>query len=320
MVTTPRQVAWQTHETTPLCPLGGDGNSAVAHASIHGVICIIFGPRIGVVPELPEVEAVRRMLEPAMQRAKFRRVIVNRPNLRIPFPDRFADRLRGTLVLAVQRRGKYLVVALSSGETLIMHLGMTGWFHVAAIGDRAREVDAHDHVVFMMSSGQRVVFNDPRRFGFMDLALAGQAAEYPSLKAMGPEPLSPEFTTASLASACRGKKVAIKVALLDQKVVGGLGNIYASEALHHATLSPLRQAKSIATPTGKPRAEAARLAASIKAVLSNAIRRSETPYRAGRFKVYERAGQKCLRTGCPGVIKQITQAARSTYYCPACQE
>jgi formamidopyrimidine-DNA glycosylase len=270
------------------------------------------------VPELPEVEAVRRMLEPAMQRAKFRRVIVNRPNLRIPFPDNFADRLRGTMVEAVQRRGKYLVVALSSGETLIMHLGMTGWFYVAAIGDRTREVDAHDHVVFVMSSGQSVVFNDPRRFGFMDLAAV--ADDYPSLKAMGPEPLSPAFTAESLARACRGKKVSIKVALLDQKVVGGLGNIYASEALHHAKLSPLRQAKTIATPTGKPKAQAVQLAASIKAVLTNAIRRAETPYRAGRFKVYERAGQPCLRKGCDGVIKQITQAARSTYYCPTCQK
>lgn len=253
-----------------------------------------------------------------MQRAKFRRVIVNRPNLRIPFPDNFAARLRGTVVEAVQRRGKYLVVTLSSGETLIMHLGMTGWFHVAAIGHRPREVDAHDHVVFVMSSGQSVVFNDPRRFGFMDLTAV--ADDYPSLKAMGPEPLSPAFTPESLAGACRGKKVFIKVALLDQRIVGGLGNIYASEALHHAKVSPLRQAKSIATAAGKPKAEAVRLAASIKAVLTSAIRRAETPYRAGRFRVYERAGQKCLRKGCDGVIRQVTQAGRSTYYCPTCQK
>jgi formamidopyrimidine-DNA glycosylase len=270
------------------------------------------------VPELPEVETVRRMLEPAMQRAKFRRVIVNRPNLRIPFPDRFADRLRGTTVEAVQRRGKYLVIALSSGETLIMHLGMSGWFHVAAIGDRTREVDAHDHVVFIMSSGQSVVFNDPRRFGFMDLSAT--PADYPSLKAMGPEPLSPEFTAASLARACRGKKAAIKVTLLDQKVVGGLGNIYASEALHHARISPLRKAASIATTLGKPKKEAEQLAASIKAVLTSAIRRSESPYRAGRFRVYERAGEPCLRKGCSGTIRQVTQAARSTFYCPVCQK
>ncbi|MEY4636165.1 MAG: Formamidopyrimidine-DNA glycosylase [Acidobacteriota bacterium] len=269
-------------------------------------------------PELPEVETVRRLLEPALQRARFRRVILNRPNLRIPFPDRFAERLRGATVEAVLRRGKYLVVALSSGESLIMHLGMSGWFHVAPIGDRTREADAHDHVVFVMSSGQRVVFNDPRRFGFMDLAAV--ADDYPSLKAMGPEPLSPAFTAASLAHACRGKRVPIKVALLDQRIVGGLGNIYASEALHHARLSPVGKASSIATITGKPRMAAAQLAASIKAVLTNAIRRAEAPYRAGRFKVYERAGQKCLRTGCHGVVTQMTQAARSTYYCPSCQK
>lgn len=257
------------------------------------------------------------MLEPALQRAKFRRVILNRPNLRIPFPDRFAERLRGTTVEAVLRRGKYLVVALSSGESLIMHLGMSGWFHVAPIGDRGRDADAHDHVVFVMSSGQRVVFNDPRRFGFMDLAAV--ADDYPSLKAMGPEPLSPTFTAASLAHACRGKRIPIKVALLDQRIVGGLGNIYASEALHHARLSPLRKAWSIATITGKPRKEALQLAASIKAVLTNAIRRSESPYRAGRFRVYERAGEPCLRKGCGGTIRQLTQAARSTYYCPECQ-
>jgi len=271
------------------------------------------------VPELPEVETIRRLLEPAMQHAKFRRVIVNRPNLRIPFPDRFADRLRGTTVAAVARRGKYLVVSLSSGESLIMHLGMSGWFHVAAIGDRAREADPHDHVVFVMSSGQSVVFNDPRRFGFMDLAAVDAVNDYPSLKAMGPEPLSPEFTAASLARACKGKKSAIKVTLLDQRVVGGLGNIYASEALHHARLSPLRKAASISMSTGKPKKEAEALAASIKAVLTNAIRRSESPYRAGRFRVYERSGEPCLRKGCAGTIRQITQAARSTCYCPVCQ-
>src|SRR5262245_34212862 len=125
------------------------------------------------------------MLEPAMRGARFRRVIVNRPNLRIPFPERFVERLRGQTVEAVARRGKYLIVTLSSGETLIMHLGMSGWFHVAPIGDRSREADPHDHVAFVMSSGQSVVFNDPRRFGFMDLAAAGQADEYPSLRAMG---------------------------------------------------------------------------------------------------------------------------------------
>ena len=270
-------------------------------------------------PELPEVETVRLMLEPAMQGAKFRRVIVNRPNLRIPFPDRFIERLRGKTVDAVARRGKYLIVTLSSAETLIMHLGMSGWFHVAPIGDRTREADPHDHVAFVMSSGQSVVFNDPRRFGFMDLAEAGQAEAYPSLKAMGPEPLSPEFDAATLARACRGKKIAIKVALLDQKVVGGLGNIYASEALHHARISPRKKASTMALRTGEPSKSAVQLAASIKAVLASAIRRRESPYRSARFRVYERAGQPCLRKGCTGTIERFAQAGRSTFHCPVCQ-
>jgi len=171
-----------------------------------------------------------------------------------------------------------------------------------------------------MSSGQRVVFNDPRRFGFMDLALAGQADEYPSLKAMGPEPLSPAFTAASLAQACRGKKISIRVALPDRRVGVGLGKLYGSEALPHARLWPLRKASSIATVTGKPKKEAVALAASVKAVLTNAIRRSETPYRSGRFRVYDRQGQPCQRKGCGGEIRQITQAARSTFYCPTCQK
>jgi formamidopyrimidine-DNA glycosylase len=260
------------------------------------------------------------MLEPAMLGSRFRRVIVNRPNLRIPFPDRFADRLRGKTVVSVARRGKYLIVELSSGESLIMHLGMSGWFYVGAIGDRSREADPHDHVVFMMSSGQAVLFNDPRRFGFMDLAAAGKLAEYPSLSAMGPEPLSAAFDGASLARACKGKTVSLKVALLDQRIVGGLGNIYASEALHHARLSPMKKASTIATASGAPKDSAIRLAKSIKAVLTSAIKRRESPYRSARFRVYEREGQPCLRKGCGGTIKRITQAARSTFYCPICQK
>lgn len=270
-------------------------------------------------PELPEVETVRQMLEPAMRGARFRRVITNRPNLRIPFPEGFIDRLRGKTAERVSRRGKYLIVELSSGETLIMHLGMTGWFHVAPIGDRSREADPHDHVIFVMTSGQSVVFNDPRRFGFMDLADAGRLAEYPSLWRMGPEPLSAEFTAAALARACRGKRVALKVALLDQRVVSGLGNIYASEALHHARLSPIRRASTLATAAGVPKTIAADLMKSIKSVLSSAIRRRESPYRSARFRVYEREGERCLRRGCDGTIRRVTQAGRSTFYCAVCQ-
>jgi formamidopyrimidine-DNA glycosylase len=254
-----------------------------------------------------------------MTGARFRRVIVNRPDLRIDFPDSFVDRLRGRRAEAITRRGKYLLVALSSGETLIMHLGMSGWVHVAPIGDRTREVDPHDHVVFMMSSGMSVVFNDPRRFGFMDLAGADQLQDYPALRDMGAEPLSSAFDGTALGMRCRGKSASIKTTLLDQRVVAGLGNIYASEALHHARLSPLRKASSIATASGKARKQADVLAASIKSVLLRAIERSESPYRAGRFRVYEREGSPCLRKDCKGTIRRITQGARSTFYCPVCQ-
>jgi formamidopyrimidine-DNA glycosylase len=259
------------------------------------------------------------MLQPAMRGSRFRRVILNRPNLRIPFPDRFAERLRGQVVEAVDRRGKYLAIRVSSGETLIVHLGMSGWFHVAPIGDRSRAPDPHDHVIFMMSSGRAITFNDPRRFGLMDLAEAGRFEHYPALRVMGPEPLSPQFHAGALARKCAGRRTALKVALLDQRVVGGLGNIYASEALHHARLSPLRRASTIATASGKPRPHAHRLAAGIKAVLNAAIRRRESPYGSARFRVYEREGGQCLRLGCGGTIRRITQAGRSTFYCPKCQ-
>jgi formamidopyrimidine-DNA glycosylase len=271
-------------------------------------------------PELPEVETVRQMLEPAMTGARFRRVVVNRPNLRIPFPKKFVERLRGQTVNSVSRRGKYLVVELSSGEALVMHLGMSGWFHVGPIGDGSREADPHDHVIFVMSSGQAVLFNDPRRFGFMDLAEAGKLREYKALSAMGPEPLSDEFDGASLARACKGRQISLKVALLDQRVVGGLGNIYASEALHHARLSPLRRASTLATASGAPKQSALALAKSVKAVLTSAITRRESPYGSARFRVYGREGKPCLRRGCGGTIKRIWQAGRSTFCCPACQK
>ena len=252
-----------------------------------------------------------------MQGARFRRVIVNRPDLRIPFPVRFVERLRGRIVRAIERRGKYLAVVLSSGESLIVHLGMSGWFHVAAVGDRTREPDAHDHVVFVMSSGQRVVFNDPRRFGLMDLA-PRPWTDHPALRDLGPEPLSAAFDATSLARACRGRRT-LKAALLDQHVVAGLGNIYASEALHHARLSPQRRASTLATRSGAPRVAAGTLAASVKAVLLAAIRRRESPYRSARFRVYEREGAPCRRQSCDGVIHRIVQSGRSTYYCPECQ-
>ena len=259
-----------------------------------------------------------------MRGTRITRVELRRADLRRPFPQDFAGRLTGQAVESVTRRGKYLLVALRSGDTLLAHLGMSGSFRTAPAAregdvDTSSEADAHDHVVLGLSSGVVVTFNDPRRFGLMDLVAGKDAAAHDALAGLGPEPLDAAFDAAVLARACAGKRVSLKVALLDQRLVAGVGNIYASEALHHARLSPRRRASTIASRTGGPREGAIRLVAGIKAVLRQAIARQEQAYRTGRFRVYEREGQPCLRRGCPGIIRRITQAGRSTYYCPACQ-
>jgi formamidopyrimidine-DNA glycosylase len=254
------------------------------------------------VPELPEVELVRLELQPVMESARFESVIVNRPNLRTAFPADFAERLVGRTVRSLQRRGKYLLAPLSSGETLVMHLGMSGSFRVNSDADLA---DPHDHVIFEMSSGTTIVFNDPRRFGFMDLVAGDAVTARRGLGALGPEPLSDGFDAAAL----------LKAALSDQRVVAGLGNIYVVEALHRAHLSPRRRASTIATAAGAPRESAGRLVQAIKKVLEDAVGRGE----GNRFRVYDRAGQRCPTRGCGGVIRRITQSNRSTFFCPVCQ-
>jgi formamidopyrimidine-DNA glycosylase len=274
------------------------------------------------VPELPEVEAVRRQLDPVLTGTRITEVDLRRPDLRVPFPPRFRARLRGQTIASLTRRAKYLLAELSSGETLLVHLGMSGSFRVEAPGgpELERTVDRHDHVAFLLASGATVLFNDPRRFGFMDLLTAVRRARHPVLMRLGPEPLSVGFDGAVLARACRGKKTALKSALLDQRVVAGLGNIYASEALHVAGLSPRKRAGTIATPAGAPRDAAHRLAAAIKTVLNDAIARIDgTRYRSSRFRVYDREGEVCSRATCPGIIRRLTQAGRSTFYCPVCQ-
>ncbi|HET7699109.1 MAG TPA: bifunctional DNA-formamidopyrimidine glycosylase/DNA-(apurinic or apyrimidinic site) lyase [Vicinamibacterales bacterium] len=266
-------------------------------------------------PELPEVETVRRELAPAMERARFQQVTLRRHDLRERFPRRFRERLVGETALSVDRRAKYLVVPLSSGETLLMHLGMSGSFRV-----NDSETVPHDHVVFHMSSGSVVTFNDPRRFGLMDIVAPGRLEQHPALSRLGPEPLSAEFDGYTLARGCRGKRTPLKVALLDQRVVAGLGNIYASEALHVAGLSPNRLASTISTPSGLPRPAAHRLAASIKKVLEDAIARAAGgDYRGSRFRVYDREAERCRRPRCTGTIRRRTQAGRSTFYCAVCQ-
>jgi formamidopyrimidine-DNA glycosylase len=272
------------------------------------------------VPELPEVEAVRRTLDRAMRGMRIVRVQLRRPDLRRPFPRGFAARLTGRRITAVNRRGKYLLAPLDSGEALIVHLGMSGSFEITRRrGARsALPADRHDHVVFELSSGAIVTFNDPRRFGLMDLVRVDGVAAHQAFRSMGPEPLDDAFDAAALARVCAGKRAALKVVLLDQRRVAGVGNIYASEALHRAALSPRRRASTIATPGGAPRESAFRLVSAIKAVLQDAVTRQ---YQGGdsRFLVYERKGQPCPRRGCTGTIRQITQAGRSTYYCPVCQ-
>lgn len=247
-----------------------------------------------------------------MEGAAFRKVLTYRPDLRTTFPADFAARLEGRTVRSLQRRGKYLLAELSSDEILVMHLGMSGSFKVN--GDREPR-GRHDHVVFRMSSGATIVFNDPRRFGFMDIVPREALGRRRGVGALGPEPLSPEFDAAALARACRGRRPSLKAALSDQRVVAGLGNIYVIEALHRAHLSPRRRASTIATKTGSPRESAVRLVQAIKKVLEEAIARGD----ANRFRVYDRRGERCPRRGCRGVIRRITQSGRSTFFCPVCQ-
>jgi len=255
-----------------------------------------------------------------MQGARIERVIARRPDLRYPLGDDFAARLDGRTVTAITRRAKYLLMALSSGDTLVMHLGMSGWFRVLPPTARLKAAHAlttHDHVVFEMSSGATVVFNDPRRFGFMKLVPAGGTE--PGIAALGPEPLDRAFTADVLARALQGRGTSLKAALLDQRVVAGLGNIYVSEALHRARLSPRRRASTLADRRGAPRPSAHALVDGIKASLRDAIANRHRADGDDRFLVYDHEGRRCPRRGCPGVIKRIIQGARATYFCPVCQ-
>jgi formamidopyrimidine-DNA glycosylase len=263
-----------------------------------------------------------------MAGARFDRVQLNRRDLRQPFPTGFARRLRGQRVRVLTRRGKYLLGELSSGDTLVMHLGMSGWFRVektepstARRRNRDQDLDnRHDHVVFTMSSGMTVTFNDPRRFGIMDLVTAARLPQHASLGRLGPEPLSRAFDASALAGRLATRRISLKVALLDQRVVAGIGNIYASEALHLAGLSPFRLASSLVTAAGVPRAGCARLVRAIKSVLRRAIALKDPErHRASRFRVYEREGERCPTAGCAGTIARVWQAGRSTFYCPVCQ-
>jgi formamidopyrimidine-DNA glycosylase len=279
-------------------------------------------------PELPEVETVRRGLSPAMQGKRIERLEVNRPDLRFPFPDRFRERVEGARIVHMGRRAKFLVTELSTEDALIMHLGMSGRFTVnnrdtADFHHDPGTNPAHDHVVFHMEGGATVTYNDPRRFGFMELWPLAELDTYPRVEHLGPEPLSNGFSSAYLNEILSEKAAPIKAALLDQAIIAGLGNIYVCEALFRSGISPRRKARSVA---GK-RAE--RLAPAINDVIAEAIAAGgssisdfasasgELGYFQKHFHVYDREGEPCDRCGSP--VRRIVQSGRSTFFCGSCQ-
>lgn len=290
-------------------------------------------------PELPEVETVRRGLEPVMAGHRLVRVETRRGDLRVPFPPRFAERLTGRKVLSLDRRAKYILARLDEGETLVIHLGMSGRMSVYAEG-KARKLGQyvydvapasagqgkHDHVVIETDAPARIVFTDHRRFGLMTLLPSASLETDPLFAGLGIEPLSDGFDATFLERALAGKKTPIKSALLDQRVIAGIGNIYACEALFRAGISPKRLARTVKAE------RAVRLAKAIRDVLHDAIRSGGSSLRdyaradgalgefQHHFKVYDREGARCANKDCDGAVRRIVQAGRSTFYCPKCQK
>ena len=292
-------------------------------------------------PELPEVETVRRGLEPAMVGARFTKVAQRRPDLRFPFPERFAQRLEGQEVQSLSRRAKYLLADLSSGEVLVMHLGMSGRFLVTqggttrVPGEFHHEhggLGAHDHVVFELSNGATVTYNDARRFGFMDLVPRSGIETSKHFSGMGIEPLGNELSGETIARLFQGKRTPLKAALLDQRLIAGLGNIYVCEALFRTGLHPEAPAGSLAAKSGKPTEKAHRLADIIRDVLLEAVEAGGSTLRdhaqvdgslgyfQHSFKVYDREGEACVTPQCTGTVTRLVQSGRSTFYCPVCQK
>lgn len=294
-------------------------------------------------PELPEVETVKRGLKPFLEGATIETALIRRPDLRFPFPEQFAQRLSGRRIQSLSRRAKYLLAMLDSGETLIMHLGMSGSFRIeetdaASIPGQYHfergKISAHDHVILELSKndkGATVTYNDPRRFGFMDLAQTAELHDHPFFRQLGIEPLGNELSADYLAQLFAGRKTPTKAALLDQRLIAGLGNIYVCEALYRAGISPRRLTGTLVRRDGTPGKRLGPLAQSIRHVLQEAIeaggsslrdhRRTdgELGYFQHRFQAYDREGQRCSKPGCDGKIRRIVQSGRSTFYCPSCQ-
>lgn len=293
-------------------------------------------------PELPEVETVRAGLEPVLQGRRFVRVEQRRKDLRFPLPDRFAERLTGRKVSRLERRAKYILVHLDKSEVLAVHLGMTGRFSISRsgagktsqLGEYIHDHGAdtrHDHLVFTMSGGAVVTYNDARRFGYMTLIPTAEIEQDAFFRVLGVEPLSDDLNAAHLAHRAQGKKTDLKAFLMDQRIVAGLGNIYVCEALFRAGLDPWKIASRLATKSGKTAPAAERLVPHIKSVLTDAIRAGGSTLRDYKqangdigsfqkeFAVYGREGETCARPGCRGTVRRKTQGGRSTFYCPACQ-
>ena len=293
-------------------------------------------------PELPEVETVRRGLHCALVGQSFRRVDVRRPDLRFPFPERFAERLTGARVISLDRRAKYLIARLSTCEALLMHLGMTGRFHVKHAGEaNARPMsdyaygtaaqERHLHALFALGDGAEVAYFDPRRFGYMLLIPDAELDAHPMMRGLGVEPLTADLDPRYLAARAHGRRTDLKAFLLDQRIIAGLGNIYVAEALFRAGLKPSRPASVLATPSGKPTRHAELLTATIKAVLEDAIGAGGSTLRDYRqadgqsggfqatFQVYGREGEPCARPGCRGIVRRSIQGGRSSFHCPVCQ-
>lgn len=281
-------------------------------------------------PELPEVETVMRGLMPSMEGAVIAKAQINRPDLRWPFPDRMSERLTGQRVERLRRRSKYILADLASGETLLIHLGMSGRMLVSGdpLGQFVHDhpqAEKHDHVVLDMDNGARITFNDPRRFGAMDLLNTATAEDSKLLSVLGPEPLGNQFSEDYLTAAFKGKNTPVKSALLDQGIIAGLGNIYVCETLYRAGISPKRKAGQIA---GR---KVASLVPIVRDVLSDAIEAGgsslkdfrsaggELGYFQHRFDVYDREGAPCKRDDCDGTVARIVQSGRSSFYCPQCQ-
>lgn len=281
-------------------------------------------------PELPEVETVRTGLAPVMEGQRIARATVNRPDLRWPFPENFAARLTGRTVTQLRRRSKYILADLDQGESLLIHLGMSGRMTVSGdplgqfVHDHPQR-EKHDHVILDMEGGARVTFNDPRRFGAMDLLPTATAEQHPLLAKLGPEPLGNTFDETYLVAALKGKNTPVKSALLDQRLIAGLGNIYVCEALFRAHVAPSARAGALSAK------RVAALVPIIRQVLSEAIAAGgstlkdfkqasgELGYFQHSFDVYDREGARCRTADCTGTIKRITQGGRSSFYCPKCQ-